>query len=109
MTMLFTLYTGKATAQNYLASKKETVTFVIDLTGSKFNSNIKNDFSTLNGIELSSYCERPDLKQALMILKIDRTIHSDNNAIELFWKHAGVTAKSIGDINTIQLQQHFCQ
>lgn len=101
--------TLECAAQNYLAAKKETVTFVIDLSGAKVNSNIKNDFSALNGIELSGYCERHDLKQALMILKIDRTIHSDNNPIDLFLENAGVSAKPVSDNNSHQLQQFFCQ
>lgn len=100
---------GECTAQNNLAAKKETVTFVLDLSGARVNSNIKNDFSTLNGIELSSYCERPDLKQALMILKIDRTIYSDNQPIDLFLENAGIPAKTISDNSTFQLQQFFCQ
>lgn len=96
-------------AQNYLAAKKETVTFVIDLSSAKVNSNIKNDLSAFHGIELSRYCERPDLKQALMILNIDRTIHSDNNPIGFFLENAGVSAKPVSDNSTNQLQQLFCQ
>lgn len=106
---LLIIHASEATAQNYFAAKKETVTFVMDLSGARVNSNIKNDFTSLNGIELSGYCERPDLKQALMILKIDRTIHSDNNPIDLFFENAGVAAKVISDNNTSQLQQFFCQ
>ena len=104
-----TLSAAKCAAQNYLAAKTETITFVLDLSGAKVNSNIKNDFSVLNGIELSGYCERPDLKQALMILKIDRTIHSDNNPINLFLENAGVSAKPVSDNNSHQLQQFFYQ
>lgn len=105
----FFIYASDGSAQNYLAAKKETVTFVIDLSGAKINSNIKNDFSSLNGIELSGYCERPDLKQALMIIKIDRTIHSDNNRIDLFLENAGVSAKPVSDNSSNQLPQLFCQ
>lgn len=103
------LSTLECRAQNYLTAKTETLTFVLDLSGTKVNSNIKNDFSALDGIELSRYCERPELKQALMILKIDRTICSDNNAIHLFLENAGVTIKPVSDNNYPQLQQFFCQ
>lgn len=99
----------EGSAQNFLAAKTETVTFVVDLSGVKVNSNIKNEFSSLNGIELSGYCERPDLKQALMIIKVDRTIHSDNNSLDIFLENAGVSAKTVSDNNTLQLQQFFCQ
>jgi hypothetical protein len=96
-------------AQNYLATSKETLTFVIDLSGAKINSNIKNDFSALHGMELSVYCERPDLKQALLIVTIDRNKHSNNDPINLFLENAGVSAKTISDNNIHQLQQFFCQ
>lgn len=99
----------KVHAQNDFLSKKETVIFVIDISASKANSHIKNDLLSLIGVEMVEYCEKPDIKQALLILSIDRNLYSDNKPVELFLKNAGVTFKPVSNNSLSSLQQFFCQ
>ncbi|MCC6385116.1 MAG: hypothetical protein LC117_08190 [Bacteroidia bacterium] len=83
-------------AQNNFGIEKTTVTFVIDLTGTPVNSNIKNDFPELKGFEFIEYCEKPG-KQALIIFKVDSTFRNDLESVYNFFERDGPTVKEASD------------